>query len=266
MSKQHKIRWSEQDTNELNRVIKNFNAKVTRLAKSNPAIANILPEKVKTKQVKELIHTRQDLKREINMLQRFTKRGAEEIITLDETEHKLRITKWQKTEMNRRIGIINRKRKHRLEQIEATEMTSRGKKLGYTRGQLGMGSALKNALEPMKSFYYTMENFDLKKRWKSILKQSTDEYFTQQDFTMRENFINAIKNNFHYVDVSDITSTLESMDIKEFFKVFQSEGGTFEWSYPDKEKEQEYAEYLRSQYGISSTLNSKDIIGEELQK
>ena len=150
--------------------------------------------------------------------------------------------------------------------IEATEMTSGGKRLGYTRGQLGMGSALKNSLEPMKAFYYTMENYDVKKRWKSILKQAKGDYFTLQDYTMRDNFIKAIEANFHYIDVSDITSKLSEMDIKEFFKAFQAEGGSFEWSYPDPEKEREYAEHLRSQYGITSKMNSKQIISEQLQK
>lgn len=266
MSKQHKIRWSEQDNINLSKAVKNFNAKVTRLAKNNPAIANVLPEKVSIKQIKELIDTRQDLNREINMLKRFSKRGSEDIVTIDDTEHKIKITKWMKTEMNRRIGIINRKRKKRLEDIEGTEMTSRGKKLGYTRGQLGMGSTLRVSLEPMKAFYYTMENFDLKKRWKSILKQSKDDYFTNQDYLMRSNFIKAIQDNFHYEDVSDIIDKISNMDIKEFFNVFQSEGGTFEWSYPDPEKEKEYANYLRSQYNISSTMNSNNIIGEELEK
>lgn len=266
MSKQHKIRWSKQDNDELTKVIRNFNAKVTRLAKKNPDISNILPEKVSVKEIKSLIGTRQDLNREINMLKRFSKRGAEAIVPIDDTERNIKITKWQRTEMNRMVGIINRKRKKRLMDIEATEMQSGGKRLGYTRGQLGMGSALKNSLEPMQAFYYTMENYDVKKRWKSILKQAKDDYFTLQDYTMRENFIKAIEENFHYEDISDITSKISEMDIKEFFKVFQAEGGSFEWSYPDAEKEKEYAEHLRSQYGIKSTMNSNMIIGEQLQK
>ena len=36
MSKFHKIRWQESDLLELSKTIKNFNAKITRLAKKNP--------------------------------------------------------------------------------------------------------------------------------------------------------------------------------------------------------------------------------------
>lgn len=265
MSKQHKIRWSKQDNYELTKAVRNFNAKVTRLSKKSPEIANILPEKVSVKDVKALIDTRQDLNREINMLKRFSRRGAEAIVPIDSTEHNLKITRWMKTEMNRRIGLINRRRKKRLMEIEATEMTSGGKKLGYTRGQLGMGSALKVELEPMKAFYYTMENYDVKKRWLSILKQSKDDYFNERDFLMRKNFAQSIRDHFKYEDVSDIADYIENMDIKEFFKVFQAEGGTFEWTYPDAEKEKQYAEHLRSQYGISSKMSSKQIVSEQLQ-
>ena len=264
MSKQYKIRWSKQDSVELNKAVRNFNAKINRLSKNNPDIAKLLPETTSVKKLKEDINTRQDLNREINMLKRFSRRGAEKIVTLDVTEHNIRTTKWMKTEMNRRVAIINRRREKRLAEIENLEMTSGGKRLGYTRGQLGMGSLERASLEPMKAFYRTMENFDLKKRWVSLLAQSKSNYFTERDYQMRDNFIKAIESNFQYVDTSDIVAHINNMDIKDFLRRFQAEGGTFEWSYPDKEKEREYAEHLRSQYGIESTMNSKSIISEEL--
>ena len=66
MSKYHKIRWNESDSRELEKAVRNFNAKVTRLAKNNPQNKSALPEKVQVRQLKELINTRNDLKREIN--------------------------------------------------------------------------------------------------------------------------------------------------------------------------------------------------------
>ena len=40
MSKYHRINWRESDEQELKRVIRNFNAKITRLEKKNPQIYN----------------------------------------------------------------------------------------------------------------------------------------------------------------------------------------------------------------------------------
>lgn len=246
MSKYHKIRWTEQDSKEISRVVKNFNSKITRLAKKNPEIANILPEKVSSKQLKEIINTRQDLHRELNALKRFSKKGAEEIITVPNTEYDLKTTKWQKVEMNRRVGIINRRRKERLERLQEVEMTSRGKSLGYTRGQLGMGKATEVALQPLTAFFRTMGNTDLKKRWQSILVQSQSDYFTKKDYQLRDNYIKSLVENYNENKISDIIEAIENMDIKDFLNKFEKEGGTFEMSYPSKELEQEYVTALRS--------------------
>ena len=246
MSKYHKIRWTEQDTKEISRVVKNFNSKITRLAKKNPEIANILPEKVSSKQLKEIINTRQDLHRELNSLKRFSKKGAEKIVTIPDTEYDLKTTKWQKVEMNRRVGIINRRRKERLERLQEVEMTSRGKSLGYTRGQLGMGKATEVALQPLTAFFRTMGNTDLKKRWQSILVQSQSDYFTKKDYRLRDNYIKALVTSFNENNISDIIEAIENMDIKDFLNKFEEEGGTFEMAYPGKELEHEYETALRS--------------------
>ena len=260
MSKYHKIRWSERDSQEISRVVKNFNAKITRLSKQDPSIINALPEKISAKQLKDLINTRQDLNRELNALKRFSKRGAEKIVDVPNSEYGLQITSWQRSEMNRRIGIINRKRKSRLEEIQNTEMTSRGESLGYTRGQLGMGKAEEVSLRPMTAFYRTMGNTDLKKRWQSILVQSQSDYFTKKDFQVRENYIKGLKENYNEDDIKDIINKIENMDIKEFLNTFNEEGGTFEFAYPDPELEKEYISSLRSTWNVEDkSLNSKQI-------
>lgn len=253
MSKYHKIRWNEQDTKEINRIVKNFNAKINRLAKKDPSISNILPEKITTKQLKELINTRQDLNRELNALKRFSKKGSEEIVVVPNTEYDLKITKWQKTEMNRRIGIINRKRKSRLEELQNTEMTSRGVKLGYTRGQLGMGRATEVALQPMTAFFRTMGNTDLKKRWQSILVQSQSDYFTKRDYQVRENYIKGLKENYDYENIKDIIDAIEKMDIKDFLNTFEQEGGTFEFASPNGALDIKQAEYEGYESALRST-------------
>ena len=93
MSKYHKIRWNESDEQELKRAVRNFNAKLRRLEKKDPQKynKNTLPtfwdsvnetytNRVSVGQMKELINTRNDLKRELNSLKRFSKRGSEEIV------------------------------------------------------------------------------------------------------------------------------------------------------------------------------------------
>ena len=96
MSRKYNIRWSEADDKELKRVVKNFNAKLGRLAKKDPENKDALPERISAAQLKEMIQTRQDLNRELNSLRRFSQKGAEEIIDVPGNYYNLRLTKWQK--------------------------------------------------------------------------------------------------------------------------------------------------------------------------
>lgn len=247
MSKYHKINWRESDRAELNRVVKNFNAKINRLAKKNPEIANVLPEKIVVSELKELINTRQDLKRELNSLRRFSKRGSEEIVVVENNDYNLQTTKWQRTEMNRRVGIINRRRKSRLEELTNLEMTSRGESLGYVRGAIGMGKATEVSLSPMNAFTRRMSQRDLKMKWKAILRESQTDYFTQKDFRLRNNYIKALEQNFNVNDIQDIINTINQMDIKDFLQRFEEEGGTLELAYPpNREQYEGYVNALRS--------------------
>lgn len=247
MSKYHRINWRDSDTTELNRVVKNFNAKINRLIKKNPQMENVLPEKIQVGQLKELINTRQDLKRELNSLKRFSRRGSEEIVEVPGNDYNLKTTKWQRTEMNRRVGVINRRRARRLEDLSNLEATSRGESLGYKRSDIGMGRATEVSLSPMNTFTRRMSQRDLKMKWKAIMKESQSDYFTQKDFRLRDNYIKALEQNFNVNDIQDIIKEINSMDINDFLVKFEEEGGTLELAYPpNQEQYQGYVNALRS--------------------
>lgn len=258
MSKYHKIRWKQSDLDELKRVVRNYNAKVKRLEKKDPQIEKVLPQYYDSKsdsyssritvgQLKELINTRRDLKREINSLKRFSKRGAEEIITVPNTDNNLQITKWQMGEIKRRVANINRRRKMRLDEISNIEVESRGEKLGYSRADIGMGRATEVSLSPMKAFTPKMTEYDVKYKWRSVMKQSQTDYFSARDYLLRENFIQALNQNFAPDDVKDIVDGINSMDIGDFLNQFNKDPETFEWAYPPSQEEYEgYISYLKS--------------------
>lgn len=255
MAKLYKIRWQDKDIKELNRVVKNFNAKINRVAKANPSIKNLLPEKVSSKELKNLVYTRNDLKRELSALKRFSKKGAEKIVKAP-VSRDLYVTKWQKEELNRRVAIVNRKRKKRKEEIYQLPAKSRGQNIGYTVGQnieyIGMGTIQDIMLAPMSVFTLTMTPKEVKMKYKSTQVQSQSNYYMSQDEIMRQNYLKGIKTNYNVEDVEDVIKSIENMDIKDFMERFYEEGGTFEGSSPDgfddlKRYEYEgYVEYLKS--------------------
>ena len=253
MAKYHRIKWRDDDLQELKRVVRNYNAKINRLARKDPKNKNVLPDKVSVGQLKELINTRQDLKRELNSLKRFSRRGAEEIVTIPGNDYNLRITKWQQVEMNRRVAIINRRRETRLKLIEETEMTSRGEKLGYTRGDLGMGKLEEVALRPMQAFTRSMGRTDLSEKWKSILAQSQSDYFTKRDYEVKANYLKGIRENYNFMSVKDVYDYIEKLDINEFFQIFNEEGGTFEIASPDGQLDLKHEEYLSYENALRAT-------------
>lgn len=268
MSKRYNIRWQESDNEALRKAVKNFNAKIKRLEKKNPQLKNVLPEKTSVAQMRELIETRQDLKRELNALKRFSKRGSETIVNVPDNDYNLKTTKWQKEEMTRRIGIINRKRKARLKEVQETPLQSRGKDLGYTKGQLGMGKQEEVSLTPMRAFTPKMTQYDLKHKFKNIMKESQNAYWHKRDLQLKSNYIKSLEENFNPNDVKDIIKRIDRMDFKEFKKVFDSEGGNFEWSYPpDQEAYEEYLTALKSIWlpnydGGRSSLTKQQIDSE----
>ena len=116
MSRQHSIRWQRRDEQELKRVVKNFNAKLSRIIKKNPAIAEYLPPRVSYKELRENITNRKEFNRELNSLKRFSQKGSEEIVTAKNTG--LKVTKWEKKEVGIQVAIINRERSRKRKILE----------------------------------------------------------------------------------------------------------------------------------------------------
>lgn len=249
MSKRYNIRWTESDLKELNKAVKNFNAKIDYHAKKDPKNKSALPEKMSVRQLKNLIDTRQDLNREINSLRRFSQKGKEEFVTVPDNDYNLKITKWQKEEMTRRAGVINRRRKERLQQIQDIEVKQGGKSLGYTRGQVGMGKADEVALSPVNAFTPKMNRTDLKYKHKQLIKESRDRYYKEKEERLKENYIQALKNNYNSDDpiVAEVIEEIEDMDFEDFYATFQEEDPNFEFAYaPVGADRKAYAEQLKS--------------------
>lgn len=230
MSKQYNIRWTDSDNAELRKAVKNFNAKIARLEKKNPKEAHLLPERVNMKELKNLISTRQDLKREMNALRRFSKRGAEQIVELPDNDYNTKATKWQIQEMNRRAGIINRKRKKRLEELSMLQMTDRGEDLGYTKGEFGMGKADLNQLRPINAFTPSMSNKDLKKKFDVLMNESQSGYWNKREQQMKDNYLKGLLENYALDDIQEVADAIREMDFKEFYNTFQAENDRFEYA------------------------------------
>ena len=266
MSRQYNIKWREQDEKELRRVVRNFNDKLRRLVKENPENKNILPQfyNEKTEQfesritvdtLKSLIQTRADYNRELNMLKRFSKRGAETIIDAPNNAYGSRTTRWQKNETMRMVGIVNRKRQERLDKLNMIEMMNSQGKLGYTVGEMfGMGLASKNKLKPTKGFLVSQSQADIKQKFRALMTESATNYHMNRDEILKDNYIRTLAENYKATDISDVVAKIKSMDSDAFVLKFEAKGDAFEFAYPpDSEQYQNYLEELKA-YWLNDSL------------
>lgn len=278
MARKPKIRWRKSDEEELKRVVKNFNAKISRLEKKDPKNKNALPQRITQKELKDMIVTRQDYNREIKSLKRFTKRGkwkkrkdgtkyydapetlvsvpayerdekTNEIIDVNVgNKYNMVITKWQRTDMRRRAALVNRKRKERADEILELPVTSRGEEQGYTLAQ--MGKVTEKEFLPINAFTPAMNRADIQEKHKTLMRESSTNYWDEREKTLKANYIKALYENFNPNDIGDVIDAIGQMEYEDFYRIFQSEEqGKFTRVYsPDLEAYKQNLSLLKSEW------------------
>ena len=73
------IRWDKKTKAILNKTVKAFNAKLSRIEKQGKNLEAFMPERLSVKDLKKEIQTRAEFNRQIKRAQAFLKRGAEEV-------------------------------------------------------------------------------------------------------------------------------------------------------------------------------------------
>ena len=123
---QSRINWKRGDYIRLGRAVSDFNKKINELQQEENKL--YLPTPLSYSNVKENITTRQELNRMINSLRRFQQEDAGELY---ETESGQQITKWERRELGRQVGIAKRRLKQEL--VGLNEPTIGG----FSRVQMG---------------------------------------------------------------------------------------------------------------------------------
>lgn len=251
MAKYYNIRWTENDSKQLSKAVKNFNAKVKRLeAKYSDIPDMVLPEKVTMKEMREVIGTRRDLQKELKSLQKFTQRGSEEVVKAN-TKDTILLTKWQKDELLKREKVINKARAERREELENQGLIHKGEGVGYTRGAVGMGKTDALMLRPTHAFTPKMQKYELKEKMKHFRRESQSDYWNKRDKLMVDNYIKALKENFNYNDVKDVIDKINSQGVEGSKDTILSDPQEFNTAYPPSDEDYErYLKHLKEMWGL----------------
>lgn len=130
------IRYDQKLNEDIRRVVSNFNAKIARLEKQGK---ELIPDRVYVSQLKAEYDKRYELKRKLKELQRFSRRGVEEVI---KTEGGVKTTKYALDNLKRDIRRSN----YRLSR-EITRLERKITPLDITRrGALNLARSRKDLL------------------------------------------------------------------------------------------------------------------------
>lgn len=193
MGKYNKIRWRENDKKELARLAKNFNAKIDYQLKKHPELSDVLPEKVKVKDLKSDIVSRKDLNRTLDKLQSFSKRGMEKVVENVQGE---RATLFEIEQTKKNIRRLNAQRRAEQKKIDEMPVYIDGKKAVTVRRMVQEQKA-----KPIQ--------FSFDKSQKGGFKKFA-------------NYVeNKIKDNRHEIEANAYIATLK----ETFYAVYDTETG-----------------------------------------
>lgn len=125
------IRYDKKLNQEINRTIKNFNQKIARLEKQKK---ELLPSKITKKDLKENVYTRTELYRKLKELQRFSSRGAEDIIA---TGGGVRLTMYDYQNIKRENARIKRNITREINRLRVSKPKIFGKIQSSTFSEMG---------------------------------------------------------------------------------------------------------------------------------
>lgn len=223
MSRKPNIRWRKSDAEKLAKEVERFNAKIYRTRSRHPELADILPDTIKKEDKQRMItdfktKPRSEFNKQINSLDRFTRRGSEkEIVSATGN----RVTKWERREVSYKVAQINRARTIERKAAENMDATSRGKSLGMKRGE--MGSERLNELKPKK---FNFDKIRGGKEWEkfkaSVDKLASPEARNARIEAYKTNYIKGLKEAFGDY-ANDIIDIIENLPAEVVVKTYYGE-------------------------------------------
>lgn len=123
---------SKDSEKELKKVISKFNSKIKRLETVDREIG--IPEKESITAIKDRINSKWDLNREIDKLERFTKRNAEDLI---KNKSGVVMTKWEFENIQREQKRLSARLLRDIERYGNIKPTEFGKEQSVTYAQMG---------------------------------------------------------------------------------------------------------------------------------
>lgn len=217
---------SKSSENELRRAINNFNAKVRRLENVDKEID--IPEKENISAIKDRITNKWELNREIERLERFTARNAEELI---QNKSGVVMSRWNYENLQREQRRLNARLKREIERYGKIKPSVLGKKQQVTYAQLGDGklTMLKTKQKAIANKSLSKSNLDELKSLKTYINKLNANYRSTKKETFYDNYLNGTILNlgtfigYDQEKIKYIQDQLSELTPDQFIKAFDRE-------------------------------------------
>ena len=174
--------------------------------------------------VKEVVSktgTRNDLKKQLNKLDRFTRRGAEK---LTKNAHGVNIMEWEKKEKAILLRSVHNVQNREYKALASRDQMSRGRSDGFSTEQ--MGSRRLKELKPTKDRTETVRSrTEFEKFVAGMEKKLSGKEAIADEINYRENFYKAIDNKLGSRG-ENLKKILDQIDIETIIDIYyiDSEG------------------------------------------
>lgn len=217
---------SKQSEAELKRAVNNFNSKVKRLESVDREID--IPEKANITAIKERVTNKWELNREIDKLERFTQRNAEDLI---KNESGVVLSRWEFENIQREQKRLSARLLREIERYGKIKPSEFGEKQALSYAQMG-----DDKLYNLKSRYKAISNKKIRNINKDQLSKligyintTNANYRSTKKEIFYDNFIDGTLLNLGYIigydkdKIKHIKDKLNELTPDQFVKAFNSE-------------------------------------------
>lgn len=218
---------SKDSQKELQRAINNFNSKIKRLESVDREID--IPEKESISAIKDRVSSKWDLNREIDRLERFTKRNAEDLI---KNKSGVVMSRWEFENLQKEQKRLSSRLLREIERYGSTKPSEFGKKSKFTYAQMG-DERLSNLMDKQEA----ISKGSISKLDKSSLDDlkslmnKTAAIYRRDKSTFYESYLDGTLLNLPYETGYDrkkidyIKEKLSELTPAQFIKAFNTESG-----------------------------------------
>ena len=219
------IRYDKKLNQEIRKVINNYNAKIRRIEKYDDSFNYQLPEKITKKDLQQNVYTRNELRRKLNELKRYSQRDIEKSMQL---AGGYVLSRYEYENLKREKARVKRNISRELTRLETEKPRVFGKLQSMTFAQMGDSYYLnlKAKREQLEKQIESLNSEEFKRYEKLVYKTGRSQEY--QTSLFRDNYEKMLTDLGYYTGYDKdklqlLKEKLRKLNNRQFYKLFQNE-------------------------------------------